>query len=47
MKFNVPYYVQTSEFSCGPACVLMVMKHFEPNLKLNRELEFKFGGSAI
>ena len=41
MKFNVPYYSQTSDFTCGPACVLMVMKHFEPELKIGRELEFE------
>ena len=41
MKFNVPYYSQTAEFTCGPACVLMVMKHFDPKLKLNRDLEFE------
>ncbi len=41
MKFNVPYYAQSSEFSCGPACVLMVMKHFDPTLNLSRELEFE------
>ncbi len=41
MKFNVPYYAQSSEFSCGPACVLMVMKHFEPSLEIGRELEFE------
>jgi len=41
MKFNVPYYAQTSEFTCGPACVLMVMKHFDEALKLGRELEFE------
>ena len=41
MRFNVPYYAQTSEFSCGPACVLMVMKHFNPNIELSRELEFE------
>jgi hypothetical protein len=40
MKFNIPYYAQTSEFTCGPACILMVMKHFDPKLKLNRHLEF-------
>lgn len=40
-RFRVPYYVQSSEFSCGPACVLMVMKHFEPRLKLGRGLEFE------
>ncbi len=41
MKLNVPYYAQSSEFSCGPACVLMVMKHFEPSLELSRALEFE------
>ncbi|HUO42907.1 MAG TPA: peptidase C39 family protein [Methylomirabilota bacterium] len=41
MKFNVPYYHQTSEFTCGPACVLMVMKHFDPRIALTRQLEFE------
>lgn len=41
MKLNVPYYPQHSEFSCGPACVLMVMKHFDQGLKIGRELEFE------
>lgn len=41
MRFNIPYYAQTSEFSCGPACVLMVMKHFTPGLRLTRELEYE------
>jgi len=40
LKFSIPYYAQTSEFTCGPACILMVMKHFDPKLKLNRHLEF-------
>jgi len=41
MKVNVPYYEQSSEFTCGPACVLMVMKHFEPRLEIDRALEFE------
>jgi ABC-type bacteriocin/lantibiotic exporter with double-glycine peptidase domain len=41
MDFNVPYYQQSSEFTCGPACVLMVMKHFEPKLEIGRSLEFE------
>jgi len=41
MKFNIPYYEQTSEFTCGPACVLMVMKYFDPKLELTRQLEFE------
>jgi len=40
-KFNVPYYRQSSDFTCGPACVLMVMKHFEPNLQVDRYVEFE------
>jgi len=40
-RFRVPYYQQSSEFSCGPACVLMVMKVFEPRLELGRSLEFE------
>jgi len=39
--FNVPYYAQSSEFTCGPACVVMVMKHFDPAIKTNRQLEFE------
>jgi hypothetical protein len=41
MTFNVPYYAQSSEFTCGPACVLMVMKHFDPAVEIGRELEFE------
>jgi len=41
MKFNVPYYAQSSDFTCGPACVLMVMKHFDRDLEIGRELEFE------
>jgi len=41
MKFNVPYYAQSAEFTCGPACVLMVMKHFDRDLEIGRELEFE------
>jgi len=41
MKFNVPYYEQTSEFTCGPACILMVMKHFDSRIELTRQLEFE------
>ena len=26
----VPYYEQTAEFTCGPACLMMAKAHFEP-----------------
>jgi len=41
MKFNVPYYAQSSDFTCGPACVLMVLKHFRPRLEIDRDFEFE------
>ena len=40
-RFNIPYYAQSAEFTCGPACVLMVMKHFKPDLEIDRNLEFE------
>jgi hypothetical protein len=41
MRFKIPYYAQSAEFTCGPACVLMIFKLFNPHLKLNRTLEFE------
>lgn len=41
MRLKIPYYAQRSEFSCGPACVLMLCKYFNPRLRLNRALEFE------
>jgi hypothetical protein len=40
-NLKIPYYAQSTEFTCGPACVLMVFKLFNPRLKLNRTLEFE------
>jgi len=40
IKLCVPFYRQASEFTCGPACLMMAMKVFQPNLRLNRGLEF-------
>ena len=41
MPIDIPYYAQSSEFTCGPACVLMVLKFLDPAVKLNRSLEFE------
>jgi hypothetical protein len=38
---KMPYYAQTAEFTCGPACVLMILKFFNTHLKMNRTLEFE------
>lgn len=40
IRLAVPFYRQTSEFTCGPACLMMAMKFFQPNLRLSRGLEF-------
>jgi hypothetical protein len=40
-NLKIPYYAQSAEFTCGPACVLMVFKLLNPHLKLTRTLEFE------
>ena len=40
VKLSVPFYKQASQFTCGPASLMMTMKFFHPSLRLNRELEF-------
>lgn len=39
--FKIPYYAQSAEFTCGPACILMIFRYFDPRLKLSRALEFE------
>lgn len=39
MHLKIPYYAQTEEFSCGPASLMMIFKHFKPDLSLTRTLE--------
>ena len=38
-KLNVPYAPQTLDFTCGPACLMMALKHFYPETELTRALE--------
>ena len=40
-KATVPYYAQTLEFTCGPACLMMAMKALRPQLALDRALEMR------
>jgi Peptidase_C39 like family len=46
LKLAVPFYAQVSQFTCGPACVMMAMKFFKPELKLRKELEFEIWREA-
>ena len=36
-----PYFHQTTEFTCGPACVMMALAWADPNLRPNPALEFR------
>jgi len=37
---DVPYFQQTSTATCGPACLMMVMKYWDPSLEFSRKMEF-------
>ncbi len=41
VRINVPYYSQTAEFSCGPACANMVLSYFNSGKTPTREAEFE------
>ncbi len=30
---RAPYYAQSTEFTCGPACAMMALKHFDPGFQ--------------
>lgn len=42
----VPYYAQTLEFTCGPACLMMAMKALEQGINLDRTLELRLWREA-
>ncbi|KAA3634984.1 MAG: GNAT family N-acetyltransferase [Calditrichaeota bacterium] len=35
----IPYFPQSLEFTCGPACLMMALKYFEKEIEFNRALE--------
>ncbi len=39
-KLNIPFYAQSTSFTCDPACLMMALKYFNPNVRLSQELEF-------
>jgi ribosomal protein S18 acetylase RimI-like enzyme len=43
---HAPYYRQTLDFTCGPACLLMAMKVHQPDLKADRSLEIQLWREA-
>lgn len=38
---RVPFYAQTLEFTCGPACLMMAMRAFDPGRPLDRSEELR------
>ena len=40
-RVNIPYYTQGTEFTCGPSCLMMAIKTFNPrfDLTLSNELQ--------
>jgi hypothetical protein len=40
LRLHVPLYRQATQFTCGPACLMMAMKFFKPSMNLGRDLEF-------
>jgi predicted double-glycine peptidase len=38
---DVPYFQQTRTATCGPACLTMVMKYWNPSLEFSRRFEFQ------
>jgi ribosomal protein S18 acetylase RimI-like enzyme len=46
LKHAPPYFHQTTEFTCGPACMIMALAWAEPALRPNPALEFKLWREA-
>ncbi|HOP06401.1 MAG TPA: GNAT family N-acetyltransferase/peptidase C39 family protein [candidate division Zixibacteria bacterium] len=46
LRLDVPYYAQTLDFTCGPACLMMTLKYFNPRLELTRALEMQLWKEA-
>jgi ABC-type bacteriocin/lantibiotic exporter with double-glycine peptidase domain len=36
---DVPFYRQTQDFTCGPACVMMAMAYFDYGVEMGKDLE--------
>jgi len=45
-QVRVPFYQQTTDFTCGPACLMMAMKSLDRGLRLDRRLELRLWREA-
>jgi ribosomal protein S18 acetylase RimI-like enzyme len=41
IALKVPYYAQTTPFTCGPSCLMMAMRSLDPGLPMNRTRELQ------
>ncbi|UCG63210.1 MAG: GNAT family N-acetyltransferase/peptidase C39 family protein [Candidatus Zixiibacteriota bacterium] len=46
LRLDIPYHAQTLDFTCGPASVMMTLKHFFPEIELTRALEMSLWKEA-
>jgi len=44
--FHIPYYEQTTDFTCGPASLMMAMQALDKTIKLDRSLELQLWREA-
>lgn len=45
-RMKVPFHAQKLDFTCGPACLMMALKHFQPDVRLGRTLEINLWREA-
>ncbi len=45
-QVRVPYYQQTTDFTCGPAVLMMAMQALDPGIALDRTLELRLWREA-
>ena len=40
-KLNIPFWHQTTSFTCDPACLMMALKYFYKEIRLSEQIEFE------
>lgn len=45
-RLNVPYYEQSTEFTCGPSCLMMAMNTFNPKMDMSLSTELQIWREA-
>ncbi|HXH30308.1 MAG TPA: GNAT family N-acetyltransferase/peptidase C39 family protein [Bacteriovoracaceae bacterium] len=45
-RLNIPYYQQGTEFTCGPSCLMMAMKTFNPRVDMSLTSELQIWREA-